>query len=140
MLAYRQAHATLVGTFDVKLYEERMKAYGNMVTATKMLAMYFPEQIVDQALCAQTGRMLRHEFFTITGTMLTDAARERYLTLLHALTRASRAERLNVPRNDDDYAKWISHVQLDNYRFTMGLAGPRAVGPRAARAPADGRP
>ena len=120
-LGFKTAMKARVGQFDMKLYEERLKAYGNMVSATKTLAMYFPEQLVDQDVCARTGRLLRAQFFGLTGVLLTVDARKRYMTLSHALTRAARAERLNVPGNDDDYARWISEVQLDVYRRILGL-------------------
>ena len=57
--------------------------------------------------------------------LLTEAARRRYMTLLHALTRAARADRLNVPRDDDDYARWISEAQLTAYRRILGLTARR---------------
>ena len=118
---FKTAMKARLSTFDMKLYEERLKAYGNMIAATKALAMHFPERLVDQDVCARTGRLLRAEFFGLTGSLLTVDARNRYMTLSHALTRATRAERLNVPSNDDDYAKWISEAQVDKYRRILGL-------------------
>ena len=114
-----------LGVFDTRLYEERLKAYGAMVAATKALALHFPEHFVDQDVCARAGRLLRHEFFGLTGTLLTDAARRRYMALSHALTQAARAERLNVPSSDDDYARWVSDAQLVMYRRILRLT----VGP-----------
>jgi hypothetical protein len=117
----RSALKERVGTFDMKLYEERSKAYGSMITATRAFAIHFPERFVDRDVCAETGRLLRAQFFAPTGWLLTVDARRRYMTLLHALTRAAHAERLNVPSSDDHYAMWISEPQLDEYRSILRL-------------------
>ena len=101
-VGFRTALKARIGQFDMKLYEERIKAYGNMVSATRAFAMHFPERIVDKEACACAGRLLRAQFFSLTGTLLTVSARNRYMTFLHALTRAARAGRLNVPGDDDE--------------------------------------
>lgn len=121
LVGFRTALKARLNEFDVRLYEKRLEVYGRMVEATSGIALFFPEHVVDQGICAEMGRQLRHEFFSITGTVLTDAARKRYMTLLHALTHAARGERLNVPRNDDDYARGISEEQVGEYRRTLML-------------------
>lgn len=123
-VGFQTALKSRIGQFDMGLFQERLKTYGNMLSATKAFAMYFPEQVVDQKICAQTGRLLRAQFFSLTGTLLTASARDRYMSLLDALTRAARADGLNVPRDDADYARWISMTQVDEYRKILDLTEP----------------
>lgn len=87
-LGWRSAIKARIGSFEAKLHEQRLQAYGSMVAATEALAMHFPQRRVDQDACACAGNLLRAQFFGLTGMLLTEHTRKRYMTLMLHVYRA----------------------------------------------------
>jgi hypothetical protein len=112
-----------VGSFDQKVHEARLNAYGRLMNATDALALYFPKQFVEPAVCRSAGERMRTEFFGIAGALLRSEARKRYMALADALTRAATATRLDAPSSADDYRRWIGDGKMERCRAVLGLTG-----------------
>lgn len=116
------ARRSRLGTFDQAVLEKRLETHGSLVDATEPLALYFPTCVLSPAKCKEVGDKLRACYFSGTGVLLSEDARDRYFTLAQALTSAAVAKEIDVP-SLDDYPQWISKEQIDEYRVLLGLQG-----------------
>ena len=135
---------TLVGTFlvarwtranalDQATHEKRLECYPKLVSSSSRLALYFPNEnrlgdgTLTPADCSIIGREMSDWYFGGGGLLLSTQARDSYFRLARALTRATSAKTLCVPKFPDD-AKDVSKEKVDDYRKTLGIRAPIKVG------------
>lgn len=105
------ARLTRLGALDQSVHDKRLELYGELVSATSRLALFFPSADADgsevrtdasfawisPADCGTMGRAMSRWYFAGGGLLLSVEARDAYFRFARALTRASLAERLSVP-------------------------------------------
>jgi hypothetical protein len=108
------------GALDQSVHDQRLKTYPNLVKATAPLALYFPayrsaEGTLEPEECSEIGKAISQWYFIEGGLLLSEESRHAYFKLARALTRASLARNLSVPRFPGD-AEEISAEKVDEYR------------------------
>lgn len=120
------------GAIDQATHEKRLCAYSKLIKATSPLALYFPgcgkESIgpLDAGACQAMGREMSEWYFDGGGLLLSTEARDAYFRLTRALTHASFASGLRVPKFPDD-AEDISKEKVDEYARELGQTFTRAL-------------
>ena len=136
LIAWRQAIKAKVSAFDMKVFEARRASYGKLVAATDVLALYAPHRLVDKGTCNFAALRLKADYFGLTGLLLTQESKERYLALAHALMRAATTDNLRVPADTTQLREWWDEELLKNERTNLGLEKPGKMTP-AQRARAE---
>jgi hypothetical protein len=126
LVAWLTARRTRWGTFDLALVEQRLERYPELVAAAEFLALYFPQNMVSKEECKQAGNKLRTSYLGGTGILLSKQARDKYFMLADTLTRASKAQKLNVPKIED-YPEWISQSKIKQYSKKLHVYQPKAT-------------
>jgi hypothetical protein len=120
------ARRARLGALDQSVHEKRLESYPGLVGAAAPLAVYFPPAASTESIaprdCAVMGRTMSQWYLDGGGLLLSVEARDAYFRLARALTRASLAETLSVPRFPA-HADSISVEKLEEYR--KELAGKR---------------
>ena len=127
--AWRQSVKARISSFDMKVFEARLANYGRLVAATEALALYAPYRLVDQAACQTAARRLKSQYSSLTGLLLTEESKARYIALTHALMRAANTTNLKVPANTVELREWWDEEVLRNERLNLGLAQKSDVRP-----------
>jgi hypothetical protein len=102
------AHRARLGEMDQAVHEKRLEFYPLIVKAASRLALYFPgddpsgKASVGPDECRAMGRAMSEWYFGSGGLLLSVKARDAYFKLARALTRASLATALKVPKFPDD--------------------------------------
>jgi len=113
------ARRQLIGALDQSVHEARLKAYPKLVQATAKLAIYFPDDLLGGSInykdCEAMGRALSTWYFQHGGLLLTKESRDAYFLLAMALTKASKADPLCVPRFPND-AEVLNKEKIGEYR------------------------
>ena len=108
------ARLTRLGALDQSVHDKRLELYGELVSATSRLALFFPSADgsdadgsdvrtdapfawISPADCGTMGRAMSRWYFGGGGLLLSVEARDAYFRFARALTRAALAERLSVP-------------------------------------------
>jgi hypothetical protein len=111
------------GALDQAVHEKRIESYADVVNATAKLALYFPPvKSVGPDDCRVMGEEMRAWYFEGGGLLMSTRARDAYFVLARALTRASLAERLNVPEFPK-HANDIGADAVDEYRRELAGRG-----------------
>jgi uncharacterized membrane-anchored protein YhcB (DUF1043 family) len=123
-VTYWVARRTRAAALDQATHEKRLDTYPQLIKATAPLAVYFPASsqaatTLDPAHCRAIGSEMSKWYFETGGLLLSAEARDAYFRLARALTRASLAKTLAVPRFPRD-AEFVSNDSLNNYRKEIG--------------------
>ena len=108
------------GAIDQATHEKRLDSYAKLIKATSRLALYFPHrgkecvESLDPGECRVMGQEMSQGYFDGGGLLLSTEARDAYFKLARALTCASFASELRVPKFPDD-APEISQGRIDDY-------------------------
>ena len=94
--ALKVAHRNQIAELDQATHEKRLESYPELMTATSPLAIYFPEEPLNQRRCGAIGREISKWYFK-SGLLLSGEARDAYFRLAHALTLAAEEKELCVP-------------------------------------------
>jgi hypothetical protein len=104
------------GALDQSVHEKRLESYPDLVNASADLALYFPRaEAMGPDECRALGELMRVWYFKGGGLLMSAETRNAYFALARALTRASLAGRLSVPRFPKD-ADSISEQTINKYR------------------------
>lgn len=131
LAAMRVARRNQVADLDQATHEKRLECYPKLVTTTSPLAIYFPDlaspisantKSLDAHKCGVIGRAISKWYYQ-SGLLLSIEARDACFRLARALTLASCARDLYVPRFPDD-AKEISAESVNDYRRLLGIVDP----------------
>lgn len=111
-----------MGSLDQAVHQNRLSAYPGLIKAGARFAIYFPSRPVGAWSwpitpddCRDVGKAMSQWYYAGGGLLLSHTARDAYFKLARALTLASYASELRVPRVPDDM-KEISKEKVDKYR------------------------
>jgi hypothetical protein len=117
-----------MGSLDQAVHQSRLSAYPGLVKAGARFAIYFPSRPagawswpITPDDCGNVGKAMSKWYYTGGGLLLSRTARDAYFKLARALTRASHAPELRVPKLREDMQK-ISKKQIDKYRTSLRKA------------------
>lgn len=110
----------ILGTFDQVVLVKRLEKSQDLVAATKLLALYFPEATLTKDLCQRAGTLLRTCYYSGLGILVSKETRDQYFRLVEALTRAAVADAIDVPALDD-YSRWVSESRIEDYRKLLRI-------------------
>jgi hypothetical protein len=121
--AFNVARSNREGELDQSVHQHRLELYPRLVKATAPLAIYFPDYAGALApyRCAEMGREMSQWYFAGGGLLLSNEARDAYFAIVRALTRASKAVRLQAPHFPDDAAN-LSVTTLRDFRQKLPIA------------------
>jgi hypothetical protein len=127
LFAVWAARRARFGALDKSVHDKRLEAYPRLMRAGAPLAVYFPHSgqplaagspedgnLLSPEDCKKMGQDMSNWYFEHGGLLLSVEARDAYFRLARALTLASQATRLRVPRFPE-HATEISVVKLKGY-------------------------
>jgi hypothetical protein len=123
------ARRTRLGALDQSVHDKRPESYGELVNATSRLALFFPKiepqrgsdspvAWIGPRECEAMGQAMSAWYFNGGGLILSVEARDAYFRLTRALTRASQANAVRVPKFPTDAAD-ISVEKVREYQAEL---------------------
>lgn len=112
------------GALDQSVHDKRLEFYPGLISATHPLAVYFPPTggphtgLIGPQDCEAMGRAMSEWYFGGGGLIMSVETRDAYFRLARALTLASLAEALSVPKFPTD-AKYVSKETLEHYQTEL---------------------
>ncbi|MEH2488919.1 hypothetical protein [Bradyrhizobium sp. AZCC 2230] len=128
LVAVEAAREKQAADLDQATHEKRLESYEGdkgLAKHTSAFAIYFPAEPepIDRYKCAQIGQAISKWYFE-SGLLLSTEARDAYLRLARALTRASSVDDLCVPKSPDDVKKLTQKSVVEDYRKHFNIEQP----------------
>lgn len=118
------AYRTRQGATDLPVHEKRLAIYPDIVKITAPLAIYFQDTggrdrvTLTPTKCSEIGYSMAKWYFEGGGILMSTQARDAYMSLAQALTRATKSKTLHAPSFPDE-SEYVSHKSVDDYRSLL---------------------